>query len=329
MNSVFGTDGIDQTGLQGSKRSALPATICFRVVGTGNRIGPHQRNRASEAQFLHAHRRNRTGRLAKACNDPKWTATLASGQHAAANSINGQMRSLPTRKWRGFVRPNRCHHAGALRRHRHLCQHRLVVGAGSPDHVCTETFCPVRDRRPRSTIPTREGEAGAALATRVADRVRRAKDILLPRQRRCASVRRLLSQRVSSHRMSLIFHRDHPGITLVLSGASHNVALGRGEAEIAVCLSRPKDPELMIRRIGVMQFALYATPQYAVTPPADWRFSRYDPALDHLTQQVWLRTLLAGRPIVFQASDLFGQREAARAASSGAAALHGGRRYRA
>jgi DNA-binding transcriptional LysR family regulator len=42
-------------------------------------------------------------------------------------------------------------------------------------------------------------------------------------------------------------------------------------------------------------------------------FIGYDVTLDHLTQQKWLRSLLAGRPIVFQASDLFGQLEAARA----------------
>jgi DNA-binding transcriptional LysR family regulator len=35
--------------------------------------------------------------------------------------------------------------------------------------------------------------------------------------------------------------------------------------------------------------------------------------MEHLTQQTWLRSLLNGRPIVFRATDVFGQLEAARA----------------
>ncbi|MDH3031876.1 LysR family transcriptional regulator [Methylobacterium fujisawaense] len=116
------------------------------------------------------------------------------------------------------------------------------------------------------------------------------------------------------------FHRIHPGTTLILSGTSHRAALDRGEADIAVRLTRPDDPDLVIRRIGLMRFALYGTPELATRPPAEWTFIGYDPALDHVPQQAWLRSLLAGRPIVFQASDLFGQQEAARA-GLGAAVL--------
>lgn len=173
------------------------------------------------------------------------------------------------------------------------------------------------ERLPRSTVLTREGEAIAALTTPLINQVqtveRRAKGYSAsPLETvRVSAPPAVAARLIAPHVVN--FHRDHPGVTLVLSGASHNAALDRGEAEIAVRLSRPKDPDLVIRRIGVMRFALYATPQYAVKPPADWAFIGYDPALEHVTQQVWLRTLLAGRPIVFQASDLFGQQEAARA----------------
>jgi DNA-binding transcriptional LysR family regulator len=109
------------------------------------------------------------------------------------------------------------------------------------------------------------------------------------------------------------FHRGHPGITLVLSGSAQNVALDRGEAEIAVRMTRPSEPDLVVSQIGVMRFALYATPQLAALPPDEWTFIAYDAALAHITQQIWLKTLLAGRRIVFHASDLFGQQEAARA----------------
>ncbi|MCJ2139616.1 LysR family transcriptional regulator [Methylobacterium sp. E-066] len=173
------------------------------------------------------------------------------------------------------------------------------------------------ERLPRRVTLTPEGIAIAALAAEMAGTVqaieRRARGYAASP---VATVRisappalaaRLIAPQVAS------FHRAHPGITLVLSGAARIAALDRGEAEIAVRLTRPDDPDLLIRRIGVMRFGLYATPDQAAKPAADWTFIGYDSALEHVPQQAWLRTLLAGRPIVFQASDLFGQQEAARA----------------
>ncbi|WES32189.1 LysR substrate-binding domain-containing protein [Varunaivibrio sulfuroxidans] len=99
----------------------------------------------------------------------------------------------------------------------------------------------------------------------------------------------------------------------MLLGTPGNADLNRGEADIAVRLSRPEEADLIVRRIGIMRFALYATPLLAKTPEAQWTFVGYSPDLEHVTQQAWLRSLLDGRSIVFQASDLFGQQEAARA----------------
>jgi DNA-binding transcriptional LysR family regulator len=78
-------------------------------------------------------------------------------------------------------------------------------------------------------------------------------------------------------------------------------------------MTRPVEGELLIRRIGVMRFGIYSTAAVAEQPAETWSFIGYDATHDHLTQQVWLRSLLAGRAIVFQASDVFGQLEAARA----------------
>ncbi|GAJ29617.1 MAG: LysR family transcriptional regulator [Acetobacter sp.] len=173
------------------------------------------------------------------------------------------------------------------------------------------------ERLPRSTTLTREGEAIASLATKITEQVqaieRRARGYAASPSEtvRVSASPAVAARLIAPHVVN--FHRDHPGVTLVLSGASHNVALNRGEAEIAVRLSRPEDPDLMIRRIGVMRFGLYATREVATKPPEEWTFIGYDPVLEHITQQAWLRTLLTGRSIVFQASDLFGQQEAARA----------------
>jgi DNA-binding transcriptional LysR family regulator len=172
------------------------------------------------------------------------------------------------------------------------------------------------ERLPRSTALTLEGAAIADLAMEIADKIH-----TLQRRARgysaspVAAVRISASPAVATRLIAphvVNFHRAHPDVTLILMGAAHNAALDRGEAEIAVRLTRPDDPDLVIRRIGVVRFALYSTSEFAAKPASDWTFIGYDPALDHVTQQTWLRTLLAGRPIVFQASDLFGQQEAAR-----------------
>jgi DNA-binding transcriptional LysR family regulator len=173
------------------------------------------------------------------------------------------------------------------------------------------------DRLPRRSPLTAEGAEIAALAgemERSAQAIeRRARGLAVSPS---ASVRvsappavaaRLIAPRVAE------FLRAHPSVSLALIGASHNAALDRGEADVAVRLSRPTENDLLIRRIGVMRFALYATPQLAAAPPERWVFIGYDAALDHVPQQVWLRSILAGRPLAFQASDLFGQAEAARA----------------
>ncbi|HBT30440.1 MAG TPA: LysR family transcriptional regulator, partial [Erwinia persicina] len=46
--------------------------------------------------------------------------------------------------------------------------------------------------------------------------------------------------------------------------------------------------------------------------PEHWTFIAYEDRLDYVTQQQWLNTLLAGRTVVFRASDLMAQQQAAR-----------------
>ena len=173
------------------------------------------------------------------------------------------------------------------------------------------------DRLPRRTQPTAEGYAVAALAADMEKSAyaieRRARGLSAPSS---ATVRVSAPPAVAAQLIAPYiaeFYRDNPRITLVLSGVTQNVALDRGEAEIAVRMTRPQQADLVVRRFGVMRFGLYAVPELAARPPKDWTFIGYDAVLDHVPQQVWLRSLLAGRPIIFQASDLFGQREAARA----------------
>ncbi len=180
------------------------------------------------------------------------------------------------------------------------------------------------DRLPRRSPLTTEGSAIAELAEEMArlsqaiDRRARGLTNAATATVRISAPPAVAARLIAPHVVE--FHREHPDITLALAGASHNAALDRSEADVAVRMTRPTEQDLLIRRIGAIQFALYATREQAALPPETLAFIAYDSTLDHLTQQVWLRAILAGRPIIFQASDLFGQQEAARA-GLGAAAL--------
>ncbi|WP_040854226.1 LysR family transcriptional regulator [Phyllobacterium sp. YR531] len=179
-------------------------------------------------------------------------------------------------------------------------------------------------RLPRSTSLTNDGLAISALAQgmeqsvhdidRVARRLSKSTVATVRISAPPAVAVKLIAPHVAA------FHDANPEIMLVLSGTAQNAALDRGEADIAIRMAKPEAAELLIRRIGAMHFGLYATTVVASGPEQGLKFIAYDAALDHLDQQVWLRAILAGRSIVFQASDLFGQLEAARA-GLGAAVL--------
>ncbi len=90
--------------------------------------------------------------------------------------------------------------------------------------------------------------------------------------------------------------------------------------QAGVRMVRPQQPELLTQRIGMMRYALYATPEHAALPDAARRFLAYDHHYQQQPHQQWLQQLLQGRPVVFQASDLFSLQQAARS-GLGAAVL--------
>ena len=172
------------------------------------------------------------------------------------------------------------------------------------------------DRLPRSVSLTPDGVAIAELAGTMTDTA-----YAVARRARGADGGATASVRVSAPpavASCLIaphvseFHDKNPDILLVLSGHATMAALDRREADLAVRMARPEEPDLIARRIGAVQFGLYASSGHAALPPSERSFVAYDAPLDHVAQQVWLRSILNGRSIVFQASDLFSLQAAAR-----------------
>ncbi|RAX39730.1 LysR family transcriptional regulator [Rhizobium tropici] len=173
------------------------------------------------------------------------------------------------------------------------------------------------DRRPRTSPLTADGRAIAELVTGMEENVeairRYSKSAVAGLS---AAVKVSAPPSIAAHLLapkSALFREEHPDITLTIAGVTRRAALNYGEADIAVRMTRPEESDLLVRRIGVMRFGLYAIPAVAQRPEEEWVFIGYDAAMEHLTQQTWLRSLLDGRPIVFRATDVFGQLEAARA----------------
>lgn len=173
------------------------------------------------------------------------------------------------------------------------------------------------DRLPRSLPLTSDGLALAEMAAGIGDRVEAIRRYARSSDAGSAAVVRVSAPpSIAAHLIAPAtpaFHARHPHIGLTVTGMTGEVALDRGEADIAVRMTRPDESDLLVRRIGAMRFGLYALPDIASSPPESWSFIGYDIRLDHLTQQVWMNSLLAGRPVVFRAGDVFAQHEAARA----------------
>ncbi|UEP38935.1 LysR family transcriptional regulator [Burkholderia ambifaria] len=109
------------------------------------------------------------------------------------------------------------------------------------------------------------------------------------------------------------FTRLHPGIRLSMASQAQRISLGRREADLAVRLVRPEEPQNVTRKLGEMVFGLYASHGYAhASTPADWAFIGYEAQFAEMPHQKWLESIAQGRPIICEVSDITTQQVAAR-----------------
>ncbi len=57
-------------------------------------------------------------------------------------------------------------------------------------------------------------------------------------------------------------HRDDPGVVIELLPPDRHLSLARREADISIHQVRPKQREIVVRKIGSIAFGLYASPDY-------------------------------------------------------------------
>jgi DNA-binding transcriptional LysR family regulator len=181
------------------------------------------------------------------------------------------------------------------------------------------------DRRGRRWTPTAEGERVAAIAERMekeAIAVRRAADGARAEVAGTVTVSAPPALAADCLTAPLAALRArHPDLDIQIIGEARTASLERGEADIAIRLTRPDRGDLIILKLGEMPFRLYASFAYlAATPEPDWCFIGYDVPGGRAPQQVALEDHAAGRRFAFRARSVEIQRAAA-AAGAGIAAL--------
>lgn len=181
------------------------------------------------------------------------------------------------------------------------------------------------DRRGRRWKLTADGERIAAIAERMesdAQAVRRAAGgarAELAGLVRVSAPPALAAAYLAKPLVAL--QRRHPALSIRLAGESRTASLDRGEAELAVRMSRPERGDLTMVKLGQMAFGLYARADYlAKTPEASRCFVGYDSGDGPIPQQAALEAYAKGRPFAFHASSLEIQ-QALVAAGAGIAAL--------
>lgn len=181
------------------------------------------------------------------------------------------------------------------------------------------------DRLPRGWVLTAEGETLAHQARKLEDEALAFARVALGVSSLQGTVRLSAPPAMAAHFLvpRLAARRqDWPGIDLEVMAETREVNLARGEADLALRLSRPSVPGLVVRALGTLGIGLYAAPHYAQRAPEQWEFLGYDESLRQVPHQQWLEGVTAGRRFILRSNDLTALWQAARAGLGVAALPH-------
>jgi DNA-binding transcriptional LysR family regulator len=94
------------------------------------------------------------------------------------------------------------------------------------------------------------------------------------------------------------FRAEYPDIRLSLSAQGQQISLSRREADVAVRLVQSAEAGSVTRKIGAMDFGLYARRSYAhLATPERWQFIAFDQNFADMPQQLWLLGIAGDRPV--------------------------------
>ena len=113
----------------------------------------------------------------------------------------------------------------------------------------------------------------------------------------------------------------HPGIVLEMVPGISSINLTKREADIALRMRRPQQGNVVVRKLGVLGYALYGSQSYLDKREAGENEGQYDQddfvtfseEYAHLPASQWIESVLSGRPPAMITSSLYGQVAAASA----------------
>lgn len=122
------------------------------------------------------------------------------------------------------------------------------------------------NRTPDGYVPTLAGDDVREKAERLEAETQELQRAVGGRDTRLSGlVRVACAESVATHILAPCFaslHEQHPDIMIELLADPRELSLSMREADISVRLSLPSQHDLVIRRIGNLAFALYASPDY-------------------------------------------------------------------
>lgn len=106
-------------------------------------------------------------------------------------------------------------------------------------------------------------------------------------------------------------HRRHPRLDVQLQASAASADLARGEADIAVRLYQPQSPDLVVRRVGVLNFGIYGAETYlrqAGIPTDEVGLQRhcfigYGDELRGMEENLWLEALAGEARFLLRSDD--------------------------
>ena len=107
------------------------------------------------------------------------------------------------------------------------------------------------------------------------------------------------------------FHAQYPQIELELVGERRDAHLGRGEADIALRMREPREPDLVARNLGQINYGLYGTQSFCASPESEHKFIGFDESMPQLPQKLWLEKHVGTRPYALRANDMLSMCQAA------------------
>lgn len=172
------------------------------------------------------------------------------------------------------------------------------------------------NRLPRGYVLTTHGQALAASVAGVQDQLDAAQRQVTGANLALSGVIRLTAPDTLVQGLLLPilaeFAEQHPQVNLEIVGNNQFLNLTQREADVAVRGSNAPPENLVGRRVGSIQTALYASRDYASDHPDDsqWRWVAHDASLAHLESAKWMRKHVALERVAIRMTSLVAMVEA-------------------